>query len=60
MNESSKSVSAQKRYAENVFAKMKAIVEQPGYPLLTNYKVDFYTYDRDQILREASPGARFL
>jgi hypothetical protein len=60
MNESSKSASAQKRYAADIFAKMVAIVEQPGYPLLTHYKVDFYTYDRDEILREASPGARFL
>jgi hypothetical protein len=60
MKKSSKSASAQKRYAENVFAKMVAIVEQPGYPLLNAYKNDLYTFDKAMIMLEAAPGARFL
>ena len=42
------------------FARMRAIVEAPGYPLLTDYRQDFYTYDKAVIEREWHGHARFL
>jgi hypothetical protein len=60
MNVSKSTRTAQKHFAAMLFAKMTAIVEQPGYPLLTSYKNDLYAFDKAMIMLEASPDARFL
>lgn len=42
------------------FAAMKAVIEAPGYPLLTAYKQDFYEIDRDFLTQHDVPGASYL
>lgn len=45
---------------ESIFEQMKAIVEAPGYPLLKNYKDDFYVIDREYLERTYLPGQEYV
>lgn len=46
--------------AAAIFAAMKAVVEQEGYPLLKHYRDDFYKIDRGTILNEFTAGSVYL
>lgn len=43
-----------------VFALMKAIVEAPGFEYLTDYKQDFYDFDREYLSQGWAPGVSML
>ena len=43
-----------------IFEAMREVVEAPGYPYLNHYKVDFYKYDFDHIMRTYTTGVRYL
>ncbi len=42
------------------FERMRSVVEEPGYPLLTHYKQDFYKHDRQALIEMFAPGMAFL
>lgn len=43
-----------------LFARMREVVEAPGYHLLQHYKQDFYKYDRQQLLETYTPEMTYL
>ena len=46
--------------AKTIFESMKRIVKAPGYPLLQNYKNDFYQHDLSLLLQRWSPKSRAI
>lgn len=48
------------KLAEKLFAKMKQVIEAPGYPLLQSFKNDFYAFDRECLGGNHAPGLNWL
>lgn len=46
--------------SDDLFERMRSVVEAPGYPLLTHYKQDFYKHDRQALIEMFAPGMAFL